>query len=194
MAAPYKQNPVDLPLTGKQKLFVKEYCVDLNGRQAAIRAGYSKKTADIIALQNLAKPHIQAEIGREQASLRNRIEANQERVIKEIARLALSNVTKVLDADGKVLPPSAWSEDLGPAISSLKTSYDKDGNPVHEVKLWDKNSALDKLSKHLGIYDDQVTVKVEDNRDFTDNDKARAIAALLSKGLIEGAAKPTEDT
>lgn len=49
-------------MTNKQEMFIKEYLVDLNATQAAIRAGYSEKTAKDIACENLAKPYIKEAI------------------------------------------------------------------------------------------------------------------------------------
>ena len=53
-----------MTLTAKQQTFCEEYLIDLNATQAAIRAGYSKKTATDIACENLAKPNISHEIAR----------------------------------------------------------------------------------------------------------------------------------
>lgn len=69
-------------LTDKQKMFCKEYLIDFNGTQAAIRAGYSKKTANRIATENLSKPVI-AEYVRQQKEKRNaRVENLQDFVLK----------------------------------------------------------------------------------------------------------------
>ena len=55
-----------LKLTPKQQLFVEEYLIDLNATQAAIRAGYSKKTAQVIGAENLSKPMVAAAIAEAQ--------------------------------------------------------------------------------------------------------------------------------
>lgn len=54
-----KKNEISKSLTPKQKMFCEEYMLDLNGTQAAIRSGYSEKTATSIAAENLTKPDIQ---------------------------------------------------------------------------------------------------------------------------------------
>lgn len=65
-------------LTDKQRRFVSEYLIDLNATQAAIRAGYSEKTAQQIGTENLSKPVIQAEIKKRQNQLRSKLEITQE--------------------------------------------------------------------------------------------------------------------
>ena len=52
------------PLTAKQEMFCLEYLIDLNATQAAIRAGYSEKTANVIGPENLAKPCISEKIAK----------------------------------------------------------------------------------------------------------------------------------
>ena len=77
-------------LNPKQKRFVKEYCVDLNGTQAAIRAGYSKKTANEQAAQILAKLSIQEAVKEEQSKIEGRIDITQDKVAQEIAKIAFA--------------------------------------------------------------------------------------------------------
>lgn len=78
----------------KQKLFAEEYIVDFNATQAAIRAGYSKKTAYCIGSENLKKPVIQELISE---SIRDRIRRThitQERVVLELASVAFADMAK----------------------------------------------------------------------------------------------------
>lgn len=81
------------PLTRKQQLFVQEYLVDLNGAQAAIRAGYSKKTASVIAAENLSKPYLSQAIQKAFAERSRRTQVTQDRVIQEYARIAFSDIS-----------------------------------------------------------------------------------------------------
>ena len=89
------------PLNNKQQRFVNEYCVDLNATQAAIRAGYSEKTARFIGAENLSKPNISAAISelQKQAAARNQIDVDSLLNELEIARVsALSAVTPQVSA------------------------------------------------------------------------------------------------
>lgn len=74
-------------LTPKQALFCKEYLVDLNATQAAIRAGYSKRTAQRIGSENLSKPLIAAEIQRLMDKRSEKVEISSDWVLKGIKDL-----------------------------------------------------------------------------------------------------------
>ena len=71
-------------MTPKQAAFVDEYLIDLNATQAAIRAGYSAKTAGWIGNQQLAKTHISAEIAKRMEDRSKRTEITQDRVLTDI--------------------------------------------------------------------------------------------------------------
>ncbi len=74
-------------LTPKQNIFVAEYLVDLNATQAAIRAGYSKKTAGQIGDENLRKPQIAKVIQGSMSQRAERTEINSELVVQGILRV-----------------------------------------------------------------------------------------------------------
>lgn len=98
-------------LTKKQKRFVEEYLIDLNATQAAIRAGYSPDTAKSIGCENLTKPDISAAISKAQAERSRRTGINQDRVIRELAKVAFLNPVDVIDMDEAVAPcAGAWVE------------------------------------------------------------------------------------
>ena len=80
-------------LTAKQQLFVDEYLSDLNATQAAIRAGYSEKSAASIGEENLRKPEIEAAINEALKARRQRTEVTQDRVLEELAVLAFAPIT-----------------------------------------------------------------------------------------------------
>lgn len=73
-----------MALTPKQSLFVKEYLVDLNATQAAIRAGYSEKTAGVIGLENLGKPLISEAIKEQLDKRMNKVDITAEYVLTTI--------------------------------------------------------------------------------------------------------------
>ncbi|HGJ5891174.1 MAG TPA: terminase small subunit, partial [Arsenophonus apicola] len=76
-----------MALTDKQEAFCREYLIDLNATQAAIRAGYSEKTAKDIACQNLAKLNIQKRIQTLMEERKNRIEVNADYVLKRLVEI-----------------------------------------------------------------------------------------------------------
>jgi len=91
-----------MALTPKQALFVKEYLVDLNATQAAIRAGYSEKTAGVIGPENLAKPCIKDAIKEQLDKRMNKVEITAEYVLSTIKNTIerCAQAEQVIDKDG----------------------------------------------------------------------------------------------
>ena len=143
-------------MTKKQKRFIEEYLIDLNATQAAIRAGYSPKTAKDIGCENLAKPNITDAIDKAMAERSRRTGINQDRILLELARIGLAKITDVVDPDTGKLLPNASEDDLA-CIQSIKIKPNEFGTE-REVKLYDKKSALVDLGKHLGMFKDKVEV------------------------------------
>lgn len=83
-------------LTPKQARFVAEYLIDLNGTQAAIRAGYSVHTARAIGAENLTKPDIASAIELAQQARADRTEITADRVLKELAKIGFSDIRKAV--------------------------------------------------------------------------------------------------
>lgn len=79
-------------LTPKQKRFVEEYLIDLNATQAAVRAGYSEKTARAIGQENLTKPDIQDAIQKAMGKRSKRVGITQDRVLEALAGMGFSEV------------------------------------------------------------------------------------------------------
>lgn len=150
-------------LTPKQERFVEEYLVDLNATQAAIRAGYSVKTAAKQGWQLLENPRVLARVSEAQAQRSRRTGINQDRVVRELARVALVNATDVINMDEATIRSDATADDTA-AIASVKvkTIPTADGDGVErEVRLADKLKALELLGKHLGMFKDgQINVNV----------------------------------
>lgn len=148
-------------MTKKQKRFVEEYLIDLNATQAAIRAGYSSKTANEQGSQNLAKLSIQAAIDKAMAERSRRTGINQDRVIQEIAKIAFLNPADVIDMDSVTVKPDASRDDTACIASiRIRTLFTKDGPIVErEVKFCDKLKALELLGKHLGIFTDRMSLE-----------------------------------
>ena len=101
-------------LTDKQQRFVEEYLVDLNATQAAVRAGYSAKTASVIGAENLAKPNIQKAIQARQEELKIKTEITQEWVVERYRRIVEGCDKRLFFRDdGSLKPPSQWSAEMG---------------------------------------------------------------------------------
>lgn len=98
-------------LAPKQERFVAEYLVDLNATQAAIRAGYSAKTAYSAGQRLLKHVEIQKRVSAGKGKQLAKAEITAERVIAEIARLCLSDVRKLFNDDGSLKKPKDWDDD-----------------------------------------------------------------------------------
>lgn len=146
-------------LTAKQKRFCDEYLIDLNATQAAIRAGYSPKTACEQASRLLANVKVQDEIAIEMAERSKRTGINQDRVLMEIAKMAFVNIDDVIDFDTAKVKRTATKEDLA-CIQSVKIKPTEFGTE-REIKLCDKKSNLELLGKHLGMFKDKVELEAD---------------------------------
>lgn len=149
-------------LTAKQKRFVEEYLIDLNATQAAIRAGYSVKTAQEQSARLLSKVMVQQAIAEQMAERSKRTGVNQDRVVLELAKIAFVNAADVINAEDATIKLSATSDDTA-AIQSVKVKIipTKKGEGIErEVRLNDKLKALELLGKHLGMWNDKLDVSV----------------------------------
>ena len=152
-----------MALTAKQQRFVEEYLVDLNATQAAIRAGYSAKNADKIGPELLGKTRVAEAIKQAMAKRSRRTGINQDRVLRELAKIAFVNPTDVINMDEATIRGEANREDTA-AIASVKvkTIPSEDGDIVErEVKMCDKLKALELIGKHLGMFTDKLNVNAE---------------------------------
>jgi phage terminase small subunit len=140
----------------KWEQLCQEYMIDLNQTQAAIRAGYSPRTANTQASKLFAKPNIRARVAELQAERSRRTGVTADRVVRELARLAFVDITQVVNPHDATIRVNA-SEDDRAAILSIKV---KDGEMFteREVKLCDKNRALENLGRHLGMFTDNVRI------------------------------------
>ena len=147
-------------MTAKQERFVEEYLIDLNATQAAIRAGYSPKTANEQGARLLAKVSVQTAISKAQAERSRRTGINQDRVLLELAKVAFLNPVDVIDMDGATIRGEANRDDTACIASvKVKTIPTDDGQITErEVKVYDKLKALELLGKHLGMFTDRVKV------------------------------------
>jgi len=143
-------------LTAKQAKFVNEYMVDLNATQAAIRAGYSKKTATEIGYETLRVPHVAEAVQRRSKKLSEKTGITAERVIAEIARLGFIDPRRLYDNAGNPLLVTELPDDVAAAVSSVETLTRPDGTVTHRVKLWDKKGSLELLGKHFAQFTDRV--------------------------------------
>lgn len=155
-------------LTDKQQLFIDEYLTDFNATQAAIRAGYSEKTARRIGSENLSKPDIQTAIRSRLAGHMSKLEITQERILTEMARMAFYDPAELIglkmDDQGNLIGLSGPQDiaNLPEDVRRAIVGWGYDRNMIFTVKLADKSKALDQLARHLGLFNDKLNVNVTD--------------------------------
>jgi phage terminase small subunit len=168
-----------MPLTAKQQRFISEYLVDLNATQAAIRAGYSAKTAYSIGEENLRKPEIAAALKTAIDEQIERTGISADRVLGELAKIGFSDIRKAVkwfsqaniaaidDAEGEIedgsirfavanqvelISSADIADETAAAISEISMT-DKGGL---KIKFHDKRAALVDLGRHLKLFTDKV--------------------------------------
>lgn len=151
-------------MTPKQETFVRNYLIDLNSTQAAIRAGYSVRTAEKIGSENLRKPDIAAEIKIAMDERAAREQVNADLALRETASIAFLDPTSLFAPDGSLLPIQKMPPAARAVIAGLEVSEVLDGDGrvvgrVQKVKLVDKLGALTLLARHLGMFTDKIALK-----------------------------------
>jgi len=178
-----------MPLTPKQEAFVREYLIDLNATQAAIRAAYSAKTAKEQGARLLTNVHVSAAVGVAIKNRSDRTEISADRVLKELAKIGFADIRKavkwrteeVIEDVEEHLEPQPHggalkrSNVLASNIVELVSSEDIDDDTAAaiseisqtttgglRIKMHDKKAALVDLGRHLGLFADKVQITGQD--------------------------------
>jgi len=163
-------------LTPKQKIFVKEYLVDINCTHAALRAGYSPKMAGRIGYQLLEKTRVKEAIQVEMDKRAKRTEITADKVLQELAKIGFADIKDYLAYD-MVKTEVGTGDDGSPIIGykqiiDVKPSSEVDGAVINEVsvardgtfkfKLCDKQKALELIGKHLAMFTERQEISGKD--------------------------------
>lgn len=149
--------------------FVREYLIDLDPRQAAIRAGYPPATAAEFSRTLMKLPEIRDALGRALASRARRVGVNAERVLDHLGRMAFGSPKAIFHPDGSLKAPEELDDDDAMMIAGVKTRRIVEINPdtgkmhnaeIQEVKLVDRTAVLSLLMRHLGMNNDKLTIDV----------------------------------
>jgi phage terminase small subunit len=163
-------------MTPKQEAFVREYLIDLNATQAAIRAGYAAGSADVTGARLLGNASVAAAITKAQERRAIRTEITQDRVLAELAKIGFADMRKLLrwtgnlpkmDTDDaeqtgdveisvanfiQLFDSDELDDDIAACISEI--SQTREG--ALKVKLHDKQAALVSIGRHLGMFKDKI--------------------------------------
>ena len=171
-------------ITPKQKRFVEEYLIDLNATQAAIRAGYSKKSSREVASRLLTNINVSKAIQKAMEKRSEELTVTQEMVVQELAKIAFANVGDYFEWDGKnvrIKPSGDLTDSQKAAVAEVRSVT----GAVNEVsiKLADKQRALALLGRHLGMFDTRI--EISGNIQITEleasRERARRRVAKLSE-------------
>lgn len=200
-------------LTPKQEAFCLAY-VETGNASEAYRRCYDVKPDTkpegiwVSACELLKNPKVAVRVAELQEEARKRNAVTVDRVVQELAKIGFSDIRKLFSDAGHLLPPGEWPEEAAGAVSSLEVvakpsaETDEKGHKivehVHKIKVWDKNSALEKLAKHLGMFVDRVEHTGKnggpiETRELSDLELARRIAFKLNSAVNQKEKQDEQD-
>jgi phage terminase small subunit len=158
-------------LTPKQKRFVAEYVKEPNGKKAAIKAGYSKKCSKQSAHENLTKPYLKEAVENKLEAVHKKIGLDTEKILKELLRIATSDLRQAFKEDGTLKPIHELPDDIAKAISGVEVDETFEGHGLDrtwtgytkKLKLWDKNKSLEMLAKHLKLLVERIEISKDES-------------------------------
>ena len=160
-------------LNRRQLMFVTEYLVDLDATKAAIRAGYSKRSARQIGAGNMSKAYIRAAVDAEIEERKKRITVTGDMVIAELALIAFAGMKDFVEIDEggavRALPLDTLAEGKDRIIRKvrekrvIKSTAEGDQvlDSTYEFELCDKVKSLELLARHLGLLHDKQEIDVK---------------------------------
>lgn len=152
-------------LNPKQQRFVQEYLIDFNATQAAIRAGYSEKSAKLIGHQLLNNTKLSKAIAEAKNKTANKLEITKERWLKEIFCYAFLDPLDLFEEDGslkllKNIPESARRAIAGLEVTEIFDNAKDDQKMaiglLKKIKLISKHDGLEMVGKALGFLEDKI--------------------------------------
>ena len=150
-------------MTQRDNMFAHEYIIDLNASAAAIRAGYSPKTAKDAAAwireEDPKKPKVKELVDKLIAERSRRTGVTADRVLIELAKVAFANAGDIVDFETGKVRKDARNDDKA-AIQSVSVKRGK--SDEYDVRLLDKTRALELLGKHMGMFTDNVSLDVKE--------------------------------
>ncbi|MCX3308299.1 terminase small subunit [Pantoea vagans] len=148
-----------MALTDKQEMFCREYLIDLNATQAAIRAGYSEKTANRTGSENLTKPDISQRIINLKSARNERVEIKADYVLHRLVEIDQMDVLDIMTDDMSIKPVSQWPASWRRYLSGFDLAEMFDGRGeeremvgiLKKIKWPDKVRNLELLGKHITV-------------------------------------------
>lgn len=166
-------------LTAKQRAFVREYLIDLNATQAAIRAGYSEDTAYSQGQRLLKNVEVKAAIDAAMKLRADRTNITADRVLKELAKIGFADIRKAVKWQSSLINEDdnpdggdiaiiktivtnqvqlVSSEDIDDETAAAISEISQNTSGGLKIKLHDKRAALVDIGKHIGMFTDKVQI------------------------------------
>ncbi len=165
-----------MKLTILQEKFCQEYLVDTNGKQAAIRAGFSLRSAKNQACNLLRKPHIRKRLDELKASRNERVHLNADYVLQRLLEIDQMDALDILETDGNLKPVAKWPLLWRQLISNIEVSEmaRRDGTVVTVKKIrWpDKIKNLEMLGRHSSICAFKEKIEISGQNELAERIKA----------------------
>ena len=147
-------------LTAKQERFCHEYLIDGNATQAAIRAGYEKRNADVVGPRLLGKVGIKKRIEDLNRKRLDRVDIRAEDILRELRRVAFYDLRDLTEGEGNIRPIHELPEDIRRALGGVKIEALFAGRgeerlqigQIRDYHLLDKVRCLIKLGEHVGLF------------------------------------------
>jgi phage terminase small subunit len=146
-------------MTPKQQRFVEEYLIDLNGKQAAIRAGYSEPTAEVTASRLLSNVKVSAAVDEQRAKRAERTKIDADYVLNRLVEIDQMDVLDIMDDKMNLKPVHAWPPVWRRYLSGFDVAEMFEGRGddremvgiLKKIKWPDKVKNLELLGKHVGV-------------------------------------------
>lgn len=136
-------------------IFVEAYIANgENATQAAIQAGFSPRSAHTSAYRMLRKAEVVDAIAKRRAELANRYKLTTDAVLAECARIVYSDPRRLFDEAGRLRAVKDLEPEVAATVASIEIKDARGDEPATtKVRLWDKNAAIDKAMRYLGLYE-----------------------------------------
>jgi len=157
----YNGNGRNGKLTVKQELFWREFVVDFNGTKAAIRAGYAKSGAHVVASNLLKLDKVKAKIEEWRQRQAKRIDVTVDEIVAEYRKIAFQNIDdykEAGEAESLAGVLETLTRDQAAAIASITERTTKSGTSF-SFRFHDKKGALDSLGKYKGMFTEKLQVE-----------------------------------
>jgi phage terminase small subunit len=167
----------------RQAAFVREYLIDRNGSQSAIRAGYSAATANEQAARLLTNVSVRAAVDAGLAEQAARLQITADQVQQARARCAFADTRRLFDQNGRPLAPNLLDDDIAAAIVGVDLNPD---GSVKRYRLTEKSPHLAALSKHFGLDERRISFALPgvDAAAGCTEAQAAIVAAVAGGGLL----------